>query len=102
MNLVTFKGRFDFKGEDGRPVRGCKLVYLLDAIKEEDQVGAKALEISAPYELFETLKVVPGYYELKFEARPQRGGRPVAVLVGADYVAPSEMMIGDGKGAVKA
>lgn len=86
--LVLGARRYDFKDDDGAPVRGVTLYYLTgDADEaEENQVGEIPMQVSAPLAVFDQLDhQLPAYYDVDFRQRPGRGGRPTLQATGVSY-----------------
>ncbi len=72
MNLVAELDvvavtRYDIPTDDGRPnVRGTKIHYLGDSVKEHDALGRQVISINGPYELFDRFAAaaVPGKFKV--------------------------------------
>ena len=88
--LVLGARRYDFKDDDGAPVKGVTLYYLTgDAEAEENQVGEIPMQVSAPLAVFHQLDQLPAVYDVQFKQRPGRGGRPTLQAVGLSYSGPA-------------
>lgn len=88
--LVLGARRYDFKDDDGAPVKGVTLYYLTgDAEAEENQVGEIPMQVSAPLAVFHELDQLPAVYDVDFRQRPGRGGRPTLHAVGLSYSGPA-------------
>ncbi len=79
--------RYDFKDEaTGKTVQGVNLQYVTrERDDSDDQRGCLMFTISAPFEVWEQLKAIPGVYDMDFKQRPGKGGRPTLQCVSATY-----------------
>jgi hypothetical protein len=97
--LLLHARRYDFKDETtGRKVQGVKLTYLTGDVEAgDDQIGQVPLAISAPFDVWNDLGAVPGFYDVEFRQRPGKGGKPELKAVGLDFIEPVDL---DGPGAL--
>lgn len=85
--------RYDFKDEKDKTVQGVTLQYLTgDAESTETERGCSVFTITAPFDVWLTLKNVPGVYDLDFKQRPGKGGRPTLQCVAANFKAPFDAL----------
>ena len=91
--LILGASWYDFKGEDGRNVAGCKLTYLTEEEDNgENRVGLRPMTITAPFALRNDLDVVPGIYAAKFRMVPSSDGKKVELrLVRVKFVRPFDL-----------
>lgn len=59
----------------------------LSACSDGDKLGVPVIKQSLSMSLKDSIKVVPGYYDIEFGLRPV-GGKPTVVPVGMTFVAP--------------
>jgi hypothetical protein len=105
--LVLGVRQYSFVDEkDGRVVEGCTVSYVDPQMLEDDQrQGLAVLNVSAPTSLYPAFASppdagegvthppshsqpgrVPGVFTLQWGQRPGKGGRPVSLLIGAEFV----------------
>jgi hypothetical protein len=70
---------FDFKDENGRPIRG-NTIYFLDKSDREGYIGLKTGKISISDSLIKAFNVIPGFYDVEFSVRVGAGGKTVATI----------------------
>ncbi len=75
MHTVIHVSRFSFTDSaTGRSIRGCKIVALGKPQEDADSRGRKPATMSAPYELFDCFKQIPGDYHLDLNIENGRNG----------------------------
>ncbi len=85
--------RYDFNDDKGKSVQGVTLQYLTgDTETSDNDKGCSVFTITAPYDVWLTLKAVPGVYDLDFKQRPGKGGRPTLQCVAANFKAPFDAL----------
>jgi hypothetical protein len=94
--IILSARQYDFNDKDtGRNVRGVTLNYLTaDVEQEPERRGMPVLTISAAFELWPSLSVVPGVYELDLKQRPGKNGRPTLTCTGVTFIAPVDLARG--------
>ncbi len=86
--------RYGFQDDGGRRVEGVTLVYVTgDQQDTADQRGAQPLTVTAPLDLFASLRDVPGIYAADFKQRPGPKGRPTLQVTGLTFEAPVDLGI---------
>ncbi len=83
--LVVGLQSFDFKDDNGRPIKG-NIIYFLDKSDREGYRGLKTGKISIPDGLLKEFKVLPGFYDLDFSVRIGAGGRTVATVGSVEFI----------------
>lgn len=83
--LVVGLQSFDFKDDNGRPIKG-NTIYFLDKSESEGYMGLKTGKISIHDGLLKAFKVLPGFYDLDFNVRIGAGGRTVATVGSVEFI----------------
>lgn len=96
--IVMTARRYDFKDEGtGRRVEGVTLTYVTGDVEEQqDYRGRAVMSISAPGELWDKLKALPGVYAVDFKQRPGPKGRPTLQAVGVQFLGDADFAVFDG------
>lgn len=79
---------YDFKNNDGQAVTGIKLTYLdsPESVADfETTRGYSPLVLSAPIELWEEVKFVPGIYDIDFRMKPDSKGKPTLQVTNLEF-----------------
>jgi hypothetical protein len=91
--IVLSARRYDFKDEAGKQVQGVNLTYLTDDVQDDpDARGLAPMNVTAPYDLWPQLGVVPGVYDLDFKQRPGPKGKPTLQLVRVKFVGEADFL----------
>ena len=87
--LVLSVRPYSFDADDGRHISGASVTYLdTSSVSHE---GAAPLTISVPPEVAPRFPKAPAIYDLHFEQRRGKGGKPVLALKGAELVRPIDL-----------
>ena len=78
--------RFNFTGDDGRPISTLKVTFLSDRIDSENSKGHEVMSFSGDVALWDRFKIVPGQYVFDLDLRSGKGGKATVRLRDAEYV----------------
>lgn len=85
--------RYDFNDDKGKSVQGVTLQYLTgDTENTDTDRGCSVFTITAPFDVWDALKTIPGVYDMDFKQRPGKGGRPTLQCVAANFKAPFDAL----------
>ena len=78
--------RFNFTGDDGRPVSSVKVTFLSDRVDSDTSKGNEVMSFSGDLALWDKFTVVPGLYSFDLELRSGKGGKATARLKDANHL----------------
>jgi len=98
--LVLAASRYDFTSDDGKRLRGAKVVTVEGTVhRSPDKVGSMVAELPADAEVFEKFQghPLPAYFDVEYGVTGGSKGKVGVKVVGATFLSAL-----DGKPALKA
>lgn len=93
-HIVTGIRPYDFVNKEGERLQGVKVFYLSDHAEDEPNAkGYFPLNLTLTGDHVSKFTEVPGVYELEFNYKPDKYGKPQATLYDVKFVTSFDLSI---------